>query len=513
MRKACRVIFSRYFISAAVILTELSLIFYLVTFTYEYSRFFITALVLLELGCFLSLITRNANPEFKVSWLVVLAVPLVGSVLYLIFYSRKISKKEAKLMMRIAENIDTVCHDRENNAAFAELSEENSSAYGKVRAILNDDMETSIYKNTESTFFSLGEDMHRKMLSDIESAKRFIFLEYFIIEEGFMWESIHELLLRKVNEGVEVRVLYDDIGCMKTLPAKFARELNSEGIKCLRFFPVTPRITSSHNNRDHRKILIIDGKIGYTGGINIADEYINRIERFGHWKDGGVRLAGDAVRGLLKLYLSMWEFSAGKVSDISEYFSADDELKTEGDGYYVPFGSGPAPIYTRPTGKNVILNIVNQARKYVYITTPYLIIDYDLTESLRNAALRGVDIRIITPAKADKRLIKIMTKSSYAYLMEAGVKIYEYTPGFIHEKTIVSDGLYAVVGTINLDYRSLTHHFENAVWMYKADIIPEIKNEFLSSVEKSSEVEIKDARLNPAERFFRNLLIVFAPLL
>ncbi len=512
MRKLCRVVFSRYFLSALIILTELVLLFYLLSFTYGYSHFFITALVLLEIGCFLSLITRNTSPEFKVSWLLVMAVPLFGSVLYLLFYSRKVSKKEAKLMMKIAENIDTVCHDRENNPALAELSAD-PSAYGKARAILCDDLETSVYKNTESTFFAGGEEMYESMLHDIEAADRFIFLEYFIIEEGIMWDSIHEILKRKVLEGVEVRVLYDDIGCMKTLPAKYAKRLNAEGIKCLRFFPVNPRITSSHNNRDHRKILIVDGKIGYTGGINIADEYINKVKRFGHWKDGGIRLCGDAVTGLMKLYLSMWDFSLGRASDISKYFEKDGALNIEKAGYYIPFGSGPSPIYLRPAGKNVLLNIINQAERYVYITTPYLIIDYDLTESLRNAALRGVDIRIITPAKADKKLIKIMTKSSYSYLMEAGVKVYEYTPGFIHEKTVVSDNLYAVVGTINLDYRSLTHHFENAVWMYKCDTVPYIKEKFLETVSVSAEVDIKDARLNPVERFFRNLLIVFAPLL
>ncbi len=513
MRKLCRFLFSRYFISAMIILAEFVLMFTLMSFTYGYSHFFLTALALLELGCFISLITRNATPEFKVSWLVVMIIPLFGSVLYLIFYSRKVTKKEARLMLKIAENIDTVCPDRENNSNLYELRPEEGTAYGKALAILNDDLESSVYKNTESSFFALGEDMYKSMMRDLEDARRFIFLEYFIIAEGRMWGEIHELLKRKIAEGVEVRVLYDDIGCMKTLPARYARKLNAEGIKCKRFFPVTPRITSSHNNRDHRKILIIDGGIAYTGGINIADEYINEIERFGHWKDGGIRLRGDAVRGLLKLYLAMWDLSAGFISNIEKYFERNDEFQTEGEGCYIPFGSGPAPIYTRPVGKNAILNILNQAQHYVYITTPYLIIDYDLTESLRNAARRGVDVRIITPSKADKKLIKVMTKNSYSYLMEAGVRIYEYTPGFIHEKTIVSDNLYAIVGTINLDYRSLTHHFENAVWMYKCDTVCEIKKKFLETVGISAEVDMKDARLNAVERIFRNILIVFAPLL
>ena len=513
MRKLVRFLFSRYFISAIVILAEFVLLFYLMTFAYGYSLFAISALVILDVAGVLSLITRNANPEFKVSWLIVMAIPLFGTLLYFIFYSRKVSKKEARLMKKISENIEGACASRGAEHALNELCEDGSLAFGKAHAIINDDASASVYRNTESTFFSSGEDMFESMMRDIGRAERFVFLEYFIIEEGKMWDSIHELLRRKVKDGVEVRVLYDDIGCMKTLPAKYNKRLNSEGIRCLRFSPVTPRITSSHNNRDHRKILIVDGVVGYTGGINIADEYINEVKRFGHWKDGGIRLVGDAVEGLLKLYLSVWDFSAGFVSENSGYFNNKLINKNEDSGYYIPFGSGPAPIYTRPVGKNALLNIINQAQKYVYITTPYLIIDYDLTESLRNAALRGVDIRIITPGIADKRLVKIMTKSAYSYLMEAGIGIYEYTPGFIHEKTVVSDDLYAVVGTINLDYRSLTHHFENAVWIYSSPTVIDIKDRFLSTLDVCKAQQMKDARLNPLEVFLRNLLIVFAPLL
>ena len=300
---------------------------------------------------------------------------------------------------------------------------------------------------------------------------------------------------------------------MKTLPAHYDRRLNSEGISCIRFAPVSPRIQAAHNNRDHRKILIVDGRVAYTGGINIADEYINKASRFGHWKDGGIRITGNAVMGFLKLFLSAWDFAAGKES-FSEKYLENSEISYTGDGgYYIPFGSGPAPIYPRPVGKNVLLNIINQAKRYVYITTPYLIIDYDLTESLCNAACRGVDVRIITPAVADKRLVKVMTKSAYPYLIKHGVKIYEYTPGFIHEKIVVSDDEYAIVGTINLDYRSLVHHFEDAVWIYNSPTVLRIREEFMNTLSLSEKKGERDVRPTLFEWIVRNLIRIFAPLL
>ena len=328
-----------------------------------------------------------------------------------------------------------------------------------------------------------------------------------------MWDSIYNLLCQKADEGVDVRVLYDDIGCMNTLPADFPVRLSKDGIQCLRFSKVTPRVSAIHNNRDHRKILAIDGRVAYTGGINIADEYINEVSRFGHWKDGGMRICGEAAVGFTKLFLHSWDLTCGSVSKYSDYISPfiDD---TRGDGgYYIPFGTGPAPIYGRSVGKETFINLINQAEKYVYITTPYLIIDYSLSEALKCAALRGVDVRIITPGIADKKRIKVMTKSSYPALMESGVRIFEYLPGFIHEKIIVVDDLYAVVGTINFDYRSLVHHFEDGVWMYNAPVVNEIKEQFLKTVSVSDEIDAEEARLTLYERLVKVLIRLFAPLL
>ena len=519
MRKLCSFIFSRYFISAVLILAELVIIGFVMYFAYEYSFFIFAFLVAVNIASVISIINRDANPEYKVSWLVVvLVVPFFGMALYVMFYSRRVSRREAELMNKIQNELSDFCdtgcgEDGKWDEVFSELKEMDELAAGKAFAILNDDRLSTVYRESSSKYYPDGECMFSDMLSDISSAEKFIFLEYFIIENGYMWARIHDKLMEKAKAGVEVRVLYDDIGCMKTIPMHYDRKLRAEGIKCLRFSPVSPRITTAHNNRDHRKILITDGLAAYTGGINIADEYINKKMRFGHWKDGGIRVEGEAVLGFIKLFLSMWDTTVGKITEHEKYLSAVKKSDSADGGFYLPFGSGPAPVYNRPVGKNAILNIINQAKNYVYITTPYLIVDYDLTESLCNAAMRGVDVRIITPKIADKKIVKVMTKSAYPYLMRSGIKICEYTPGFIHEKCILSDDLYAIVGTINLDYRSLVHHYENAVWICGSDTVIRIKEEFLKTASISLEIDDNDAKLSLCEWCVRNLVRIFAPLL
>ena len=507
MRKISRVLFSRYSVSAIVILAELLLLAFLTVEAYEYSIFALALIYAVNAAVILTLVNRSANPEYKVSWLlVVMMLPPFGAILYALFYSRRLTRREARMMKEIKENLSR----REGEGSALDGIDE--AAVGKARAILNDDPIARAFRNTESVYYGSGEEMFRDMLRDIEAAERYVFLEYFIIGEGVMWNEIHTLLRRKASEGVEVRVLYDDIGCMKTLPGRYDRLLMSEGINCRRFEPVTPRVTTSHNNRDHRKITVVDGKVAYTGGINIADEYINEIKRFGHWKDGGVRLYGDAAEGLLREFISVWDLCTRGITNVSDYLSKVGYTSGDG-GVYIPFGSGPAPSYSRAVGKCAILNLINQAQRYVYITTPYLILDHEVTESLCNAVGRGVDVRIITPAVADKRLVKIMTKSSYHYLIKAGVRIYEYTPGFIHAKMIISDDLYAMIGTINLDFRSLFHHFEDAVWIYGSDTVISAKGDFLSTLDNSKEQDIKRARLRPVEWIATMITRIIAPLL
>ena len=477
-----RLLFSRYAICAFTIAAEVLIMALLITAASIFSYVFAAVALLVDLAAMVAIVNRDTNPEYKVTWIaLVLIMPVLGALLYVIFYRRRITKKEERLLTNIFTQIRSHRPDRH---AFDMMRRRSPLAAGKARAIMNDDVLAEVYSGSCSTFFSTGEGLFASMISELKEAKTFIFLEYFIISKGELWDEIHDILVKKVNEGVEVRLLFDDFGCMRTLPPYYENTLRAEGIQAYRFNRVSPKMSSIHNNRDHRKICIIDGRVGYTGGVNIADEYVNTKVRFGYWKDGGIMLRGDAVAGLMKHFLSGWDFTSGTISDYGRYLDAVAPAPYNDGGYYLPFGSGPAPIYERPTGKNAFLNLINQARNYVYITTPYLVIDYDLTESLCNAALRGVDVRIITPGIPDKKKVKIMTKSSYPYLMRAGVKIYEYKPGFIHEKTFVCDDKYAVVGTINFDYRSLVHHFENAVWMYASPTVLTARDEFLKTIEE-----------------------------
>ena len=513
MRKLCRMIFSRYAVSFIIILAEIA--FY-VLMVFRFSFLSLPAFAFLNFINILSaivVINRDSNPEYKASWIAaIVALPYLGLVLYLLFYSRSASKKHLLYIEKINKNLTEDKREMKNSEVLESLDGLDSLASGKARAVMNDDGLAKIYGASSSTFYKSGEEMFENILCDLRGAKDFIFLEYFIIDLGYMWDSIHQILAEKAKEGVEVRVMYDDIGSWKSLPARYPKKLIEEGIKCVRFGRVNPKISTIHNNRDHRKILVIDGKVAYTGGINIADEYINKRKRLGYWKDGGVRVVGRAVEGFLRLFISTWDFTSRSFSDYERYAESVAPAESDG-GFYIPFGSGPAPIYTRPVGKNAFLNVINQAKKYLYITSPYLVIDYDLTESLRNAALRGVDVRIITPAIADKKFVKVMTKSAYPHLMEAGVKIYEYTPGFIHEKTLVSDDKYAVIGTINLDYRSFVHHYENAVWLYGSPTVITAKEEFLKSSEESLLMDSDNVRLTLKEKIIRTAIKIGAPLL
>lgn len=514
MRKLCRILFSRYALSALAIAIDLMLLCFILFYASSYSVYIYVAMVSLDIVVIISIINRDANPEYKIPWIVVsLVVPFFGAALYLVFYSRRLSRKDAAFLTQIHKEANLA----KQNAILSGIEDSvdaitDPSAHGKATALLADDTIAGVYR-ASSEYFSLGEDMFDAMIDDISRAEKYVFLEYFIIDEGQMWDRLYSVLREKASHGVDVRILYDDIGSMKTLPASFPHRLHEDGIRCCRFSKVTPKVSAIHNNRDHRKICVVDGAVAYTGGINIADEYINAVDRFGHWKDGGVRIKGCAALGFARHFLTMWDFTTGGVSNYSAYLS-DLPCASENDGgFYIPFGSGPSPVYPRPTCKNAFLNLIDQAERYVYITTPYLIIDYSLTEALKRASMRGVEIIIVTPSRADKKLVKVMTKSSYPSLMSAGVRIYEYLPGFIHEKLLVVDDIYAVVGTINFDYRSLVHHFEDAVFMYSTPTVARIRDSFMETVSVSEEQRADNARLSFFEWIVKNLVRLFAPLL
>ena len=505
-----RLLMSKYGFSIIIMLLELFLVFAAFFYFNQLVPNWLSALVIVSLyiGTILAIVNRNMPPESKVTWLLFAVVPVFGFLLYLMIGERRLSKKEIQQL----EKMDSMKFREDNSYDLrVELKQENKSAFGIVKSLLSMDHNADVYDGTASQYFSLGEEMFEAMLDDLRSAKKFIFLEFYIIDPGVMWSRVLEILVDKVQQGVEVKLLYDDIGCMATLSGDYTKRLRKMGIDAHKFNKVIPRMTVAYNNRDHRKILVVDGQVGYTGGINLADEYINHIVRFGHWKDGGVRLEGSAVKALTRLFLMNWYINRGEITDFDRYHF--DSQRVEGKGLYIPYGSGPKPIYKEQVGKAVYQNIINQAIDYVYITTPYLIIDYDLTEDIKNAAMRGVDVRIVTPFIPDKKLIQIVTRGAYPDLLEAGVKIYEYTPGFIHSKNVISDDELAVVGTINFDYRSLVHHYENAVFMYQTESIADIKQDFEDLFDVSKEISLETLQNSWYQRLLKEIMQLFAPLL
>ena len=505
-----RLLMSKYGFSIIIMLLELFLVFAAFFYFNQLVPNWLSALVIVSLyiGTILAIVNRNMPPESKVTWLLFAVVPVFGFLLYLMIGERRLSKKEIQQL----EKMDSMKFREDNSYDLrVELKQENKSAFGIVKSLLSMDHNADVYDGTASQYFSLGEEMFEAMLDDLRSAKKFIFLEFYIIDPGVMWNRVLDILVDKVQQGVEVKLLYDDIGCMATLPGDYTKRLRKMGIDAHKFNKVIPRMTVAYNNRDHRKILVVDGQVGYTGGINLADEYINHIVRFGHWKDGGVRLEGRAVKALTRLFLMNWYINRGEITDFDRYHF--DSQRVEGKGLYIPYGSGPKPIYKEQVGKAVYQNIINQAIDYVYITTPYLIIDYDLTEDIKNAAMRGVDVRIVTPFIPDKKLIQIVTRGAYPDLLEAGVKIYEYTPGFIHSKNVISDDELAVVGTINFDYRSLVHHYENAVLMYQTESIADIKRDFEDLFDVSKEISLETLQNSWYQRLLKEIMQLFAPLL
>lgn len=509
MSKKAKLIASKYGFSCFLIFAEVFSIVAIFMVLSKYTSALLFVAFLSSFVAYLSIINRNTNPENKIPWVsIVLLLQPLGALLYVMFYEYKPSKRDIRHGMSLLQTVQQGGGGLEP----ADLETLDTLATGKARSILHSAPTASLYTGTVAEYFPLGEEMFQRMLEDLRAAERFIFMEYFIIEDGIMWRQILNILTEKAAAGVEVRLMYDDIGCMATLPKSYDRQLRGVGIQCRRFNRFLPVASSIHNNRDHRKILVVDGQAGYTGGINLADEYINQVEKFGHWKDGGIRLEGSAVQGLTRLFLLGWDLNLKTISDY-DWYCACTRAVSGGNGCYLPFGCGPSPVYERPVGKNVLLNLFNQASSYVYVTTPYLIIDYDLSTAIENAALRGVDVRIITPYVPDKKFVQLMTRNSYAPLLNAGVKIFEYEPGFIHAKNVISDDTYALVGTINFDYRSLAHHYEDAVWMYRPDILPDIKADFLETQGRSIEIKAGMVRETFWQRVLRSYIRLFTPIL
>jgi cardiolipin synthase len=471
---------------------------------YFYIAIFITVVVLV-----IYIVASDENPDYKIPWIIaVIGLPIVGMMLYFMFSKRKLPKKLIKKLDIIDQPLECVEHDKN----VEELKKENE-LYNSQALNLCKISDAHLYKNNSLKYYPLGENMFDDMLVELSKAKEFIFLEYFIIEEGKFWNPILEILKEKASNGVEVKLLYDDIGCMSTLPGNYYKKLKQYKINAIPFSRLRGTADGEFNNRSHRKILVIDGLVGFTGGVNVADEYINEIERFGHWKDTGLMIKGNSVNELTRLFLIDYYLNDKKIKkfEFNKYYRYQ-EIENA-NNYVIPFGDGPKPIYEKNVGKIAIMNLLNHATKYVYITTPYLIVDNEIMRCIENASLRGVDVRIIIPGIPDKKMVYELAKQSAEILIKSNVKVYTYTPGFIHAKQYIADDKVGIIGTINLDYRSLTHHFENGVWMYDENIIKDLKDDFNDLFEKSCLINENIKKVNIFKRFIRALLKMISPLL
>lgn len=460
------------------------------------------------------IVNKRINPAYKLAWaMLILSFPLVGGTIYLMFGRSRLSKELKGLFEASAKEGARVL---EEDPQYRKELAERDAQINKQSVYLQKYAGYPICRNTVTEYFPEGELLYRRMIEELQKARHFIFLEYFIIDNGEMWQSILDILEEKAKAGLDVRLMYDDVGSVNTLPAHFYEEVRARGIQCEVFNRFRPIASVVLNNRDHRKIMVIDGHTGFTGGINLADEYINRKVRFGHWKDTGVMLKGEAVWSFTVMFLQMWSVVRGnprELRDAQRYSVYRHYIGSFGDdGFVQPYADTPTDLET--VGENVYLNIINQARRYVYIFTPYLIIDNEMMTALCLAAKSGVDVRIVTPGIPDKKMVFLLTQSYYEQLIDSGVRIYEYTPGFLHAKSFVCDDEVATVGTINLDYRSLYLHFECGVWMYRSRAVMQVKEDVLSTLRVCREItkEYCENR-NIFIRLTQSILRLLAPML
>ena len=465
---------------------------------------------LISFGAVVSIILRANNPTVKLAWIVpILMFPLFGGIMYLSFGHVFLPGKLRAGEKRTAECVEKCL--KQDWDIYSRLEEENAGIANQTKYLL-DYAKTPVWDHTAAVYYSEGLDYWKHMLEDLEQAKHFIFLEFFILGEGTMWNTVLEVLERKVKEGVEVRLIYDDVGSVFLLPKKYHETIEQKGIKCVAFNRLIPFMALILNNRDHRKIVVIDGRVGYTGGINMADEYINYTHPHGdHWKDAGIRIEGEAVWNFTVMFLQMWNMSRYTESDYDRYRYRFD-TQPQAQGYVQPYMD--SPLDGELVGENVYLNLIGYAKKYLYIYTPYLITDNEMYTALKLAAKRGVDVRIVTPGVPDKKMIYWLTQSNYQNLIEAGVKIYQYSPGFLHSKCVLCDDEAATVGTVNFDYRSFYHHFECGVLLYRVDTLQELKKDMEETFAVSESVTIEWCKKKLVKtNVIGPILKLFSPLL
>ncbi len=454
----------------------------------------------------LYLITKQGESTYKILWLlVILTFPIPGTVLYLFFGN----KRTMKPLQKRLDKAESLPEDKtDTTPLYTTLSGENNRLSQTFRWV---ESKTGFvpHENCGTKYYPLGDEMFPEMLAELKTAERFIFVEYFIIENGLMWDSMVEILAEKAVQGVDVRVMYDDLGSISTYTKEDAEKLRQKGIRCVSFNPLV-FVKGTLNCRDHRKMLIIDGKAAFSGGVNLADQYINHIEKYGHWKDIGFKLTGEAVGSYVRMFAEFWNAFAGE--HIPDEYLTKTELFTSGTADECVLSYCDSPLRTDAVSNELYIDLLSQAQNTAWFFTPYLMPGNALLDAFVRAAGRGVDVRIIMPGIPDKKLVYRMSRSFYPVLLEAGVKIYEYVPGFVHAKACIVDGIVGTVGTVNLDYRSLFLHFENNSLFYRASLLDDLKADFLATQEKCSEQTMDMIGTSFGKWLIDGVLRIFAPL-
>lgn len=511
MRKLLKVFFSQTIIVILLLLVQVSVVLLVMAMLQEHFKLIGALFVLVTMVAVILVVNTDKNPAYKMSWLIPMMIfPVFGGMLYIFIQSQSLTRRFFKRAKSIDRRLRS--HIPEDPAILEEIKENFPNRYNAVNyCCKNKDVGYKVFKNTDTKYYPTGEDCWPDMLAELEKAEKYIFLEYFIIEPGVMWDSILEILKRKAAMGVDVRVMYDGVGSLVQMPRKYPKMLRQFGIKCKAFVPLVPFLSTMQNNRDHRKIMVIDGKVAFTGGVNLADEYVNKRELYGYWKDTAVRVTGDAAYSFTLIFLQLWQLT-DKRSIEPEGFRPVWDYKSEGGGYVMPYADTPNDDYQ--VGEYIYLDIINRARSYVHIMTPYLILDHEMMTALVNAARSGVDVKIIIPSRADHWYAFYVAMDYARELISKGIKIYEYSPGFIHAKSFVSDGDLAVVGSINLDYRSLFLHFECAAWMLDTGAVEDVESDFADTLRDCRQLTEEGLNSRPLwKKVTSAVLRVFAPLM
>ena len=476
-------IFSRFGLVLVLLALQIGALFSLLRWFSGLLPHYLGGTLLVTAAMMVYLLNQDMNNSVRIPWLVVTALAPVLGVLLFCYTKEDVGHRMLKKRLMELEG-QTRSQLPQPKKASKALDADCPGAASLAQYLRGRGGGFPVYENTQVTYFPSGEAKFAALLPQLESATQYIFLEYFIIDEGLMWGRVLEILARKAAQGVDVRVMYDGTCEFSTLPRDYPRRLEALGIQCKVFAPLTPFVSTHYNYRDHRKILVVDGRVGFTGGVNLADEYINHVEKYGRWKDAAVMLEGEGVRTMTALFLQMW--SIQREPEFAQFLTRPLP-ETQAKGFVIPYGD--CPLDGERVGEMVYIDLLNRARRSVHIITPYLILDGELETALRFAAERGVDVHLILPGKPDKWFAYALAKTHYLPLLSSGVKISEWVPGFTHAKVMIMDGQEAVVGTINLDYRSLYHHFENAVWMRGVDCLPRIEADFQDTLAQCRTVE------------------------